>query len=75
MEDHAAGWGRFLNLRFESCVIPEGSQTVAKSSAVSSVFESCVIPEGSQTKIDTNDNYSLFESCVIPEGSQTSVAL
>lgn len=27
MEEHAVCWADFSNLRFESCVIPEGSQT------------------------------------------------
>ena len=40
---------RFLNLRFESRVILDGSQTIEFSPASSYQFESRVILDGSQT--------------------------
>ena len=56
---------------FESCVIPEGSQTAKPYVKICIEFESCVIPEGSQTMVTKPAEVFRFESCVIPEGSQT----
>ena len=39
-----------LNLRFESCVVLDGSQTFWGCGYAGALFESCVVLDGSQTK-------------------------
>ena len=57
--------------RFESSVIPYGSQTVRLWAWPLVLFESSVIPYGSQTGLSTPHAGKSFESSVIPYGSQT----
>ena len=52
LHDSLAGLILEYNLRFESCVNPEGIQTFNDGYNLSSVFESCVNPEGIQTNQD-----------------------
>ena len=63
--------GVFLNLRFESSVILEGSKTIGKAQKPSRMFESSVILEGSKTEERALFCQGQFESSVILEGSKT----
>ena len=62
----------FSNLRFESRVILDGSQTMDELVKDLTLFESRVILDGSQTKPLADTAFSLFESRVILDGSQTA---
>ena len=62
---------RALNLRFESCVVLDGSQTVPTGDDILYAFESCVVLDGSQTDCGDVGVKVTFESCVVLDGSQT----
>ena len=38
-----------LTLRFESCVVSDGNQTIAMHDVIEVAFESCVVSDGNQT--------------------------
>ena len=57
-------------IEFESRVILDGSQTVARRHTSASTFESRVILDGSQTQSCSNKWSNKFESRVILDGSQ-----
>ena len=59
------------NLRFESSVILNGTQTLKSLSFFSSSFESSVILNGTQTWSLFRSTQTLFESSVILNGTQT----
>ena len=61
----------FSNLRFESRVILDGSQTPTFMVFLTLQFESRVILDGSQTLSVFSQRSSRFESRVILDGSQT----
>ena len=50
LHDSLAGLILEYNLRFESCVNPEGIQTTYRDKKTETQFESCVNPEGIQTR-------------------------
>ena len=58
-------------LRFESCVVLDGSQTCIATQRINSLFESCVVLDGSQTNTTITATTGMFESCVVLDGSQT----
>lgn len=62
----------FSNLRFESSVISDGSQTRRSAQQVVRPFESSVISDGSQTHQFDNLYGVEFESSVVSDGSQTT---
>lgn len=55
---------------FESCVILNGSKTLANGNVPIRSFESCVIFNGSKTKIHLFSHHIWFERCVILDGSK-----
>ena len=60
-----------VGCEFESCVVLDGSQTIADPNNKSTKFESCVVLDGSQTLLKRKLDCLLFESCVVLDGSQT----
>ena len=62
---------RFLNLRFESRVVLDGSQTAIFRGACPIAFESRVVLDGSQTARRWSPRRCRFESRVVLDGSQT----
>ena len=62
---------RFLNLRFESRVVLDGSQTDCQAESHEDQFESRVVLDGSQTSCLGLIAQLAFESRVVLDGSQT----
>ena len=62
----------FSNLRFESRVILDGSQTLGPNGLRAIWFESRVILDGSQTLSHRRQIVLQFESRVVLDGSQTT---
>ena len=70
---HCSGCGFFKlqDLRFESSVIFNGTQTSSPQKQSMFTFESSVIFNGTQTQIKVYSDLMLFESSVIFNGTQT----
>ena len=74
---HCSGCGFFKlqDLRFESSVIFNGTQTDDLSRRMKMAFESSVIFNGTQTTGSITSVLQLFESSVIFNGTQTSARM
>ena len=72
---HCSGCGFFKlqDLRFESSVIFNGTQTIKLACHMDHVFESSVIFNGTQTLTKRDNKMNQFESSVIFNGTQTSL--